>query len=443
MTGTISFGGIGSGLDTEGIVTGLVDASKGPLSALKSKAAATHAAVSTLSDLSGLLAKLSSAVQALDEPNDVASYSASSSSSAISVSALGTAQPGAYSITVDELAKEQRTYTNTFASSTDPLNQSGTLSIQVGSGTAIPITVATGDSLDTLATKINQSGERVSASVFYDGSNYRLQVRGMDTGAANAVTFTETGTTLGLTDAANTKQAAQDSKVTIDGFTVTRSTNEVAGAIQGLTLTLTEKTTSPVTVRVDPSSDALQAKIQTLVTTYNDVIKKIQATAGYGSQTASNPVLAGDSMLRGLSNKLSSSFGSAVSGAGTYQTLGAIGLGVDKTGMLVLDTQKLSNAVAKDPQNVQNLFAGVTGDDGVMDIMKSAVETYTQTGTGIIASRNEGLEARAKSLDDSVDREQTRLDAYAEMLRKQFQSMDTQVAAFNSQLDYLSKISSG
>ena len=42
-----------------------------------------------------------------------------------------------------------------------------------------------------------------------------------------------------------------------------------------------------------------------------------------------------------------------------------------------------------------------------------------------------------------MDREQTRLDAYAEMLRKQFQSMDTQVAAFNSQLDYLSKISSG
>jgi len=35
---TITFGGVGSGLDTESIVTGLVNASKGPLTQIQTQA---------------------------------------------------------------------------------------------------------------------------------------------------------------------------------------------------------------------------------------------------------------------------------------------------------------------------------------------------------------------------------------------------------------------
>src|SRR5262249_3787663 len=157
------------------------------------------------------------------------------------VSASGAAQPGAYDVNVTKLAKEQRTYSNAF--SANALNMSGNLDLAVG-GTSKQIAVTASDTLNTIADKINGAGLRVGASVFYDGTNYRLQVRGLDTGAANAVTFGGTGgigDQLGLNVAANTKQSAQDAALTVDGFAITSKTNQVTGAIPGVTLALKEE----------------------------------------------------------------------------------------------------------------------------------------------------------------------------------------------------------
>ncbi len=443
MPGTISFGGIGSGIDTEGIVNGLVGASSGAVSSLKSRAASTHAAVSTLSDLGSMLATLKTSLEALDEPSDAASYTASSSSTAIGVSALGTAQPGSYAIDVTSLAKEQRTYTDAFASSTTALGQSGNLDITVGTDGPVSITIDAADTLEDIVGKINSSSARVNASVFYDGTNYYMQVSGQDTGTANAISFAETTTTLGLTTPANTKQAASDAVVSIDGFTVTRSTNQISGAIQGLTLDLTETTTSPVTVSVAADPDGLQTKLESLVTAYNAVVDKIQATAGYGSIKPTNPVLAGDSMLRGLGTKLSAALQTVVAGSGNYQTLGSIGLTADKSGKLSLDSAKFSTAVQTDPDSVKQMLAGVTGNDGAMDVFRDVVGNFTETGTGLLDMRKETLEERADSLDDRVAAEEKRLERYADLLRKQFSSMDTRVAASNAQMDYLIQLYSG
>src|SRR5262245_54750565 len=129
MAGTISFGGIGSGLDTEGIVTGLVSASSGQLNQLKSRIKATESSVTNLSNLGTLLSKLKSAADALDTSSEVGSYKASSSSTAIVASASAAATPGSYSITVNDLATETRAYSGTFASETADLGLNGTFRI--------------------------------------------------------------------------------------------------------------------------------------------------------------------------------------------------------------------------------------------------------------------------------------------------------------------------
>ena len=64
----------------------------------------------------------------------------------------------------------------------------GDISLQVGSGVPALVNVLATDSLTDIAAKINQSGQRVGPSVLFDGTTYKLQVRGLDTGAANAVT---------------------------------------------------------------------------------------------------------------------------------------------------------------------------------------------------------------------------------------------------------------
>lgn len=444
MTGTITFGGIGSGLDTEGIVTGLVQASSGPISTLKSRAASTRAAVSTLSEVGTLLATLKSALAALSDTSGVKSFTASSSGTALTASASATARAGAWSVSIDQLAKEQRTYTKTFSSSSEALSLSGTLSLGVGTGAPQDISIEANDSLDTIASKINSSGLRTSASVLFDGTNYRLQVRGLDTGAANALTLGGAmATALGLDVPANTVQSAQDAKITVDTFTVTRSTNQVSGAIAGVTLNLGELTSAPVTVKVDADPAALKTKLETFVTAYNAVINKVHGAAGFGSTTATNPILAGDSMLRTLTNRLTNAMLTTVSGAGTYQMLGSIGVNLAKDGTLTLDSAKLDKALSTDAESVASVLAGASGDDGAMDVLAKTVDTFNETGTGLIATHKETLESRATALDDRITREQQHLDWYAEMLRKQFSSMDGSVASSNWTTDYLTKTSTG
>ncbi|RYZ09471.1 MAG: hypothetical protein EOO73_04030 [Myxococcales bacterium] len=440
MAGTVSLSGLGgSGLDTESLVNALTNVERQGQTSLQSKLTATNSSISNLSSVSSLLSKLKSASDALDTAAEVGSYKASSSNAAIVASASGLATPGKYSLTVEKLAKEQRTYSNSISSASAAMNQAGTLRLGVGTGDPKDISVATTDTIDDVIGKINSAGLRVTASSFYDGSSYRIQLRGMDTGEANALSITELGTSFGFDVPENTAQKAQDAKLQLDGFSIKSSTNQVTGAIRGVTLALTAESTAPITVSVDNDPDSLKTKLNTLVDTYNQVITKVKDLAGTGSSKARDANLAGDSTLRSLTQRLSSALQTQI-GSGQYSTLGSVGLSLDRSGKLALDSTKFDKAVAADSGTVTKLFSGVDGGaQGVMDVVSSAVDQFTRTGTGLLATRSESLTASAKRFQTRIDREETRINRYADMLRKQFTAMDTQVSSYNAQGSYLSQ----
>ena len=87
----------------------------------------------------------------------------------------------------------------------------------------------------------------------------------------------------------------------IDGFAVTSATNQISGAIPGVTLAATKETTAPITLSLAADPEALRGKIKGVVDAYNAVIGKIHTTAGFGQIAASDSVLTGDSMLRNRS----------------------------------------------------------------------------------------------------------------------------------------------
>ena len=438
MAGTITFGGIGSGMDTESIVSALVGVERTGQQQLASKLSATNSSISNLSSISSLLSKLKTAADALDTATEVGSYKATSSNTAIVASANGLASPGKYSIQVDKLAKEQRTYSNTIASASTALGQAGTLSLKVGSGTAVNINVAATDKLDDVINKINSAGLRVSASAFFDGTNYRIQLRGQDTGAANNLTITETGTTFGFNTVGNTVQAAQDAEIKLDGFTIKSATNQITGAIRGVTLALTAETTSAVSVGVDSDPEGLKTKLNALVEAYNAVVTKVKDTAGSGSIKARDEVLAGDSTLRSLTSRISRALQTDIGGTGQYRTLGSVGLSLDRNGKLSLDSVKLDKALAADSAGVTTLLAGTDTAKGVLDTVSEVADAFTRRDTGLLSIKNTALTDQTKRLQARIDREETRINRYADLLRKQFTQMDTQVAGWNAQGNYLS-----
>ncbi len=425
---TISFGGLSSGLDTEAIIGAIMGAEQIPLARVQAKKATLDSALSTINSITSRFSSLKSSAQALSTASGYASYKASSSDAAVVATVTGAAQPGNFDLTVQQLAKEQRTYSSSQTSGTNALGMAGDISLQIGSATPTSINVLATDSLSDVAAKINNAGLRVSASVLFDGTGYKLAVRGLDTGASNAITFGETGTTLGLTVPANTVQAAQNSQITIDGNVVTRSTNQVVGVVPGVTLALTKVSAQPVTVGVQADSDALKSKITTFLNSFNEIVSASQSAAGWGNFTkASNEALAGDATLRGVLDRLARSVGDVIPGtSGKYTTLSSIGLTSTKDGKLALDDTKLKAALEADPVAVSKLFVNdpATGSTGAMTSIITLTDALSSGTNSPLKSKADSLSAQSKRLDDDAASMQRRLDLIEAQMRERFTQLE-------------------
>lgn len=441
MPGAVTFGGVGSGIDVEGLISGLVNASKGPLNAAQSRLNEAKAAITTISDISSLLATLKASSQALDTAQEVGSYAATTTSTAYSATAAGNSLPARYAIQVTQLAQEQRTYTQPYGSSADALSISGDIEITVGSEATVAITVAATDSLEDIASKINDSNAKLTASVFFDGTNHRLQLRGAETGASGAVTFAgAASTSLGLDMPANTFQIAQDASLILDGFTVTSASNQITGAIQGVTIDLQGVSTSAEMLTIATDATAIESKVEDFVAAYNNIVQKVHQVAGFGSTVGSVRELKNDGTMRSLTTRLSGTVAKAFAAAGTYQTLSSIGVEQQRDGTLKLDSAKLATAIAADPDSVEKLMGGDHTNDGFMDALIDLADDFTDIDSGALTAKDQALDSRVRVLEDQITREQERLANYTEQLRKALSNMDSQVAFYNNQLSYLLNI---
>jgi flagellar hook-associated protein 2 len=450
MAAAVTFAGIGSGMDVEGLITGLMGVERQSLSRVQSKKASAEAAVTELSSLSTLLSTLKTAASELDTLQDVGSYTTTSTNAdAAAISANGNAQPGEYSVEVLQVAQTARRYSDAFASASSALGVSGQLTLQIGTGdlqspsgtllvgaATTTIDIAANDTLDSVIQKINSSGQRVQASSFFDGTAYRLSLRGLDTGDANALTVS--GLDLGLNTQANIVSQAQDAKVKIDGFLVSSSNNQISQAVPGVSLAVKKVTTSPFTIAVNQDPDGLAKKLTTFVDAYNGVIQKVHSAAGFGKQKASNPLLAGDSAMRGIASRLSSSL-TQTFGSAAANTLSGIGVKLNNDGTLRLDQTKLTKVLSDDPSAVTRILAGDESlqTSGIMDALRDLTSTLTDPTNGPLTVRKEGFEGQTRRYADQITRENLRLERVEARMRSTFNSMDSSVASSNAQLAYV------
>lgn len=430
----ITFSGLASGLDTGAIVDQLVGLARAPVNRLQTKRSTLDGKTKKLASLSSKLGDLSKAAKALSTTQTAAPTKASGSDDSVFLTrGTGGASPGRFSIKVTALATADRYYANSVAARDQGgLFGSGTLSLQVGSGTAVDVAVEATDTLDTLASKINASGAGVSASVLNTGSGYRLQIAGSQTGAASALTITETGTTLGF--ASNHVVTAGDAQLEIDGFQVTRPTNTIEGAIGGVTLDLKGLSPTGTTQSVEVTRDqaSLTDKLKTLVSSWNSVSSFIDSESAAPASGTKNPdSLSGDASVRTIQQRLRSIVTNPVTGAsGRYTTLASLGISVQRTGQLVLDDTKLAAAIAADPDAVTRVLSG---DTGAMQLLGTAIDAWTDPSNGLIDARTDAIRGQQRQIDDQIDAMTRRLDAYETQLRAQFTALESTMSSLNNQ----------
>lgn len=446
----ISFSGLATGLDTASLIDALMAVERQPINRLEATQSTLSSTASKFKTLRTQLTTLKDAVDALaDHDLNLPTSASSSDEGVFTATVTGSATVGSTSIHVDQLATAEKTYSDGFSARDQTgLFGTGTLSIQVGTGTAVDVSVDASDTLDSVVSKINSAGAGVTAGIVYDGSEYRLRVTGNDTGAENALTFTETGLSLNLDEPGNQIEAAQDAQFVVDGFlTVNSASNVVDDAIPGVSLTLVGESSGATTQTLDVNLDteALRSKLQTFVNAYNEVNSMINAEFTYTPGSAVSPTsLSGDSTLRGIQTQLRSLVGDVVSGtSGAYTTLRSIGVESDNTGALSINDTTLDAALADDPQAIATLLGGSDTQSGFMDEMSEALDLLVRTGDGVVSSRIDSIEGRSRGLDDQIARLEVSLDKREESLRNQFAALEELVSNLQFQGNQLTSALAG
>lgn len=482
--------GIGSGMDLNGLLDKIAASERLPLNAIKARQATYSARMSAYGTLAGMLAALQGAADKLADPKFATGFKSSSSATGVlAATADGTALAGSHAVTVDKLAQAQTLVAAGVATTTDDIGaQAATLTITFGTttgtfdatrqswetydsgtgtwspsgsfaadGALAPITVsleAGKTSLADVRDAINAAANgAVSASIVNDGSSNRLVLSAAATGSKSSMLVAVDNTNADLkallaNDPAgvqNLRQttAAQDAALTVNGIAVTSASNTVAGAIQGVTLTLADKGAS--TVKVERDSAAAQTAINDFVTLYNKLDGKLRELTAFNAGTKTGGTLLGDATARLIQSRLRSTLFEAVPGlaAGDPATLSDLGIAFQKDGSLAVNSSKLATALSTKPAAVGRLFGGDGTAKGVADTLSAAIGTLTQDKSGdsedgLLTLAVSGARKAVANLDQDYDAMEERIDAKLEIYRAQFRQLDSIMSSMTATSNYLS-----
>ncbi len=468
---SITSTGIGSGLDVESIVTQLMALESRPLNLLQQAKSSLDTKLSAIGTLQSRMSALRDSANALTSVSLWNQTTATSSNAAaLKVSTSTGAAAGSYAVQVSRLASTQ-TLASTAFSGPDAVIGEGSLTIELGTWTgtptttgftaksgATPVTVTIGPgetSLAAIRDKINAAGAGVTASLVTDATGTRLSLRSTETGAENAFRITASETTddgnpaTGLSAFAYSataaspmtrSQTASNAEATINGIAVSSARNTLEGVLDGLTLTLSQTTTTPVDVTVAADTAAIQKSIETFVSAYNDVANYIRDQTKYNPDTKVGGTLQGDRLVGSLQAQLRAIVNEGSSASGTFQRLTDIGISFTSTGTLSINSSRLGNALGNLPELRKVLAA-----DGADAASSGFIDRFKDFATSILGAEG-AFEGRTNSLrgqislnQKSQDSMERRLDQTEQRLRRQYQALDTAMSSLGGTADYLSQ----
>ncbi len=404
---------VGSGIDTTELIKALVDAdtaaTKENLDNLEEKA---NNQISTFALLKNNLKSFKDIVLDIQSQQEYGFTGNTSDATVATLTASGSKAGSTIdsSIVVNTLASSH-TLTGPSYSSTTATVGARNLQISFGTWSADPtagggqsftanslstISVSTSssstltdlrDAINNAVTDSDNDGNKdVLASIIYDGSNYMLMLKSQS-GASNEmrVTDNQEDYAYDTTDGAKLTQRVPgvNSAFTVDGISMTRTTNSVDDLFDGFTLDL--KKTSGSAVRISSEVDLVGVKtlMDNYVVTYNEVMKNLIAMGANDPVDPDNDgALIGDSTLREIMKELREMSTTALSGyeGGPYY-LSNLGIGTQRDGTMTFDPKKLEKMFKAKPDSVRAFFSNNLSTSNTNITISAFDFRLTQPGT--------------------------------------------------------------
>jgi len=272
----------------------------------------------------------------------------------------------------------------------------------------VSVTFNQNESINAVISRINSSGAGVVAS--YDSVLDKLVLTSKTTGSMSTGLQDVTGNFLAAVGVLSATQSlGQNSVFSIStvagGAQQTSTSNTISGLVAGVELTLSQVTTSAVTVTVSQDVAGTVKAVKDFVDQYNFTMAYLREKVKVDPTGKETGLLSYDSILRGLEGTLRRYLNTPVTGlTGTYLNLGDIGLTfgavgstVGTTNDLLLSDSKLTAALNESPQTVYALLSGFQstavlqgGGTGSVASISGVPTAHHQAGTYLVTTTTTG-----------------------------------------------------
>lgn len=433
----ITSSGLGSGLDINSLVTQLVAAEQKPtLDRLNTKEAQLQAKFSAIGTVKATFSDFRTSLSALRTAGNLDKISATSSNSDVfSATATNTAKSNTYAIEVKQLAAVDIKSSQGF-SGADAVPIPGGTTLTIGTGsTSKSITVNGTDKLSDIMAAINDADAGVTASIVNAGgtNGYHLVLKSKASGTSNAITLNDSSSTLIF----DTKQSAADAIVSIDGIDVTSASNTLTGAIDGVTLNLSQaKSGTPLSLKISPDSTNFSTAIKNMTDKFNALVDAVANVASYNPDTKQAGPLLSDGGVRMAIGQLRNILDTRVEGLnGAVKTLQDLGVSTGSAGHLSFNSAKFNAAYFVHKSDAITLFTDKTGLVARFD---KALAGILDTD-GMLTARSNGLQKSLAQIGKDRTALSERLAAYQAQLVTKFNAMDQVVGRMNSTSNWMTQ----
>ena len=178
--------------------------------------------------------------------------------------------------------------------------------------------------------------------------------------------------------------------------------------------------------------------MQTFVTTYNTLHSSLAGDTSYNTTTNTGAILQGDGSLLQVDTFLSNLLSGTIGGAGSVQSLAALGITIQQDGSLALDSGQLQSVLATNPQAVQQFFTN--SGTGFSDRLSSLIDQLAGPTNSLLVNRIAAISSTIQSNQQRIDTLNARLTADQTRLTNDFNNAEVAVAKMQANLDALSSI---
>lgn len=250
------------------------------------------------------------------------------------------------------------------------------------------LTVKPTDTLDDVQKSIQALGWGLSSTIVNDGSSdtpYRLSLTSTNSGRAGRVMFDSGAVNLGE----RTLVEAQDAAVFVGGdagtepLLVRASSNEVTGAIRGVTLSLTGVSDKPVTLNVARNVDNVVAAAGAFVESFNTLVEAVKTYTKFDTETNTRGELLGDPAALSIETEIYGMLNTVGNASGKYRIAADVGFSIGSSGTLEFNEEKFRAAFADDPDAVTTLFTrsgNALDDDTALSTLRQGKGVRSVTG---------------------------------------------------------------